>query len=75
MLASCYRRSLEIADELGVTSIAFPAISTGAFGYPEEQAAKVAADTLRSVPTSVQQVVLVAFDQRMLECLERALAS
>ena len=73
VLASCYRRSLEVADELGVTSIAFPAISTGAFGYPEEQAAKVAADTLRSVPTSVQEVLLVAFDQHMLECLERAL--
>ena len=52
-----------------------PAISTGAFGYPEEQAAKVAADTLRAVPTSVQQVLLVAFDRHMLECLKQALAS
>ena len=75
VLASCYRRCLEVADELGVTSIAFPAISTGAFGYPEEQAAKVAADTLRAVPTSVQQVLLVAFDRHMLECLKQALAS
>ena len=75
LLASCYRRSLEVADEFGITSIAFPAISTGAFGYPEEQAAKVAADTLRSVPTSVEQILLVALDRHMLQCLERALAS
>ena len=73
VLGSCYRRSIEVAGELGVRSIAFPAISTGAFGFPEEQAAQIAVDTLRSVQTSVQQVLLVAFDGHMLQSLERAL--
>ena len=73
MLRSCYRRSIEVADELGARSIAFPAISTGAFGFPEEQAAQIAVDTLRSVQTSVQQVLLVAFDRQVLAGLERTL--
>ena len=73
VLGSCYRRSIEVAGELGVRSIAFPAISTGAFGFPEEQAAQIAVDTLRSVQTSVQQVLLVAFDRHMLQSLDRAL--
>jgi len=73
VLRSCYRRSIEVADELGARSIAFPAISTGAFGFPEEQAAQIAVDTLRSVHTSVQQVLLVAFDRHVLQCLERTL--
>jgi O-acetyl-ADP-ribose deacetylase (regulator of RNase III) len=74
VLASCYRRSIEVADEIGIKSIAFPAIATGAFGFPQEQAAQVAVDTLRSVQTSVQEVLLVAFDRHVLESYERALA-
>ncbi len=62
LLASCYRRCLALADELGVRSIAFPAISTGAFGFPRERAAEIAVTTLRSTPTSVATVHLVAFD-------------
>ena len=62
LLASCYRRSLEVADELGATSVAFPAISTGIYGYPPDDAARVAVDTVRSTPTQVQSVLLVAFD-------------
>jgi O-acetyl-ADP-ribose deacetylase len=62
ILASCYRRSLEVADTLGVRSIAFPAISTGIFGYPAEAAAHVAVEAVRSVETSVALVHLVAFD-------------
>ena len=73
VLGSCYRRTIEVAGELGVRSIAFPAISTGAFGFPEEQAAQIAVDTLRSVQTSVQQVLLVAFDRHVLASLERTL--
>ncbi len=64
LLASCYRRSLEVADELGARSVAFPAISTGVYGYPAEDAATVAVDTIRSTPTSVELVKLVAFDER-----------
>lgn len=67
VLASCYRRCLEIADELAVKSIAFPAISTGVYGYPAEQAARVAVDSVRSAETQVEQITLVAFDVRTLQ--------
>ena len=61
-LASCYRRSLEVADEFGARSLAFPAISTGIYGYPPEEAARIAVETIRSTPTQVERVRLVAFD-------------
>ena len=73
LLASCYRRSLAMADELGARSVAFPAISTGVYGYPAEEAATVAVDTLRSTPTSVELVRLVAFDDRTLRLYEERL--
>lgn len=63
ILASCYRRSMEVATELGARSLAFPAISTGVYGYPPELAAEVAVSTLRSTPSDVVELVrLVAFD-------------
>jgi O-acetyl-ADP-ribose deacetylase (regulator of RNase III) len=62
LLASCYRRSLEIADELGATNVAFPAISTGVYGYPRDDAARIAVATLRSASTRVTDALLVAFD-------------
>ncbi len=61
-LASCYRRSLELADQIGAASVAFPAIATGVYGYPRDQAAQIAVATLRSTPTRVRRIVLVAFD-------------
>jgi len=61
-LAACYRRSLEVADELGVRSIAFPAISTGIYGYPKSDATEIAVATLKATATSVQSIRLVAFD-------------
>jgi O-acetyl-ADP-ribose deacetylase (regulator of RNase III) len=63
ILRSCYRRSLEVADELGARSVAFPAISTGAYRYPPREAARVAIDALLSTPTQVEEVRLVAFDE------------
>ncbi len=64
LLGSCHRRSIEVAAELGARSVAFPAISTGVYGYPAEDAATVAVDTIRSTPSSVELVRLVAFDDR-----------
>lgn len=70
LLASCYRRALELAEARGLDSVAFPAISTGAFGYPMEQAAEVA---LRAVVESaphlhqVRRVRFVLADSRALE--------
>jgi O-acetyl-ADP-ribose deacetylase len=74
LLASCYRRSLEVADELGARSVAFPAISTGVYGYPPEDAADVAVTTIRAAPTSVELVRLVAFDGRTARLYEDRLA-
>ena len=75
LLASCYRRSLEVADEVGARSVAFPAISTGIYGYPAGEAATVAVDTIRSTPTSVELVRLVAFDDRTLALYQERLAN
>ena len=75
LLASCYRRSLEVADQLGAKSVAFPAISTGIYGYPPEEAARIAVDTIRSTPTNVELVRLVAFDEATHRLYEHLLAT
>jgi O-acetyl-ADP-ribose deacetylase len=74
LLASCYRRSLEVADELGAKTLAFPAISTGVYGYPKDQAAEIAVRTLRDTPTNVEVATLVAFDDATRNLLEREIA-
>ena len=72
-LASCYRRSLETADSMGARSVAFPAISTGIYGFPPDRAAKIAVATIRSTPTAVERIRLVAFDKTTYELLTAAL--
>ncbi|HXF56063.1 MAG TPA: O-acetyl-ADP-ribose deacetylase [Actinomycetota bacterium] len=73
LLASCYREALRVADELGARSVAFPAISTGAYGYPVEEAAPVAVRAVRSAETEVELVRFVLFDRPTYEAFERAL--
>lgn len=66
LLASCYRRSLEIAADLALESIAFPAISTGVYGFPFEPATKIAVETVRAFvaqPTSLQEVTFCCFSE------------
>ena len=67
LLASCYQRSLEIADSLAVETIAFPAISTGIYGFPFQQAAEIAVRTVRKFvtqPTSLQGVIFCCFSEQ-----------
>lgn len=73
LLASCYRESLARADELGVERIAFPAISTGVYGYPIEPAARIAVATVRTTPTGVELVRFVCFDDSTRLAYEAAL--
>ena len=75
LLASCYRRALEVADEVGARSVAFPAISTGIYGYPPEEAASIAVETLQTADTRVELARLVAFDSATLGLYEERLAA
>jgi O-acetyl-ADP-ribose deacetylase (regulator of RNase III) len=75
LLAACHRSSLRVADELGATTVAFPAISTGAFGYPVQEAASVAIAAVRDASTAVEEVRFVLFDTASLAAFERAATS
>ena len=66
LLASCYRRSLEVASENGIKTVAFPAISTGVYGYPKEAAARIAIQTVvdyAKAHADIERVRVVLFDQ------------
>ncbi|MEV5756791.1 O-acetyl-ADP-ribose deacetylase [Streptomyces tendae] len=67
LLASCYRESLRTADELGARTVAFPAISTGVYRWPLDDAARIAVETVRATRTSVTEVRFVLFDTRAYE--------
>ncbi|GAB2687977.1 O-acetyl-ADP-ribose deacetylase [Nocardia thraciensis] len=61
LLASCYRESLRVADELGAATVAFPAISTGIYGWPIDDGARLAIETVRDADTTVTEVRFVLF--------------
>lgn len=73
LLESCYRRSLEIADELGASSVAFPLISAGVYAWPKDDAITTAISTITSAQTDVNDVVLVAFDAQTAQEIHNAL--
>ncbi|MFZ4150877.1 O-acetyl-ADP-ribose deacetylase [Streptomyces pseudogriseolus] len=67
LLASCYRESLRVAGELGARTVAFPAISTGVYRWPLDDAARIAVETVRSTDTAVEEITFVLFDERAYE--------
>ncbi|MFD8231595.1 O-acetyl-ADP-ribose deacetylase [Streptomyces sp. NPDC059696] len=67
LLASCYRESLRVAAELGARTVAFPAISTGVYGWPMDDGARIAVETVRAAGTTVEEVRFVLFDERAYE--------
>lgn len=75
LLAGAYRSAIRLAAEQGLASIAFPAISTGIYGYPAEQAARIAVEAVRgatATPSSLADVIFACFDHRMLDLYEQA---
>ncbi|PRY56569.1 MULTISPECIES: O-acetyl-ADP-ribose deacetylase [Glycomyces] len=73
LLASCYRESLRVADELGAASVAFPAVSAGVYGWPAESAARIAVATVRETDTRVDDVRFVLFNDEVYAAFERAM--
>ncbi|MFC8289806.1 O-acetyl-ADP-ribose deacetylase [Streptomyces sp. NPDC057242] len=72
LLASCYRESLRVADELGARTVAFPAVSTGVYGWPMADGARIAVETVRATRTEVEEVRFVLFDETAYQAFEEA---
>jgi O-acetyl-ADP-ribose deacetylase len=75
LLASAYRRSLEVAAELGARTVAFPAVSAGIYGWPLDDAARIAVTTVRSSPVDLDEVRFVLFSQDVYDAFASASAS
>lgn len=73
LLSSCYREALRVADELGARTVAFPAVSAGAYGWPLEDAARIAVGTVRDVTTNVEEARFVLFGEEAYAAFEAAL--
>ncbi|MER6382836.1 O-acetyl-ADP-ribose deacetylase [Streptomyces sp. NPDC001250] len=71
LLASCYRASLKVADELGARTVAFPAVSTGVYRWPLDDAARIAVEAVRDTATAVEEVRFVLFDERAYDAFAR----
>lgn len=72
LLASCHFEALRVADELGAATVAFPAISTGVYGYPVAEASRIAVGTVMDAQTQVEEVRFVLFDEGALRAFEAA---
>jgi O-acetyl-ADP-ribose deacetylase (regulator of RNase III) len=75
LLTSCYSRALEVADELGALTVAFPLVSAGIYGWPLDDAVAAAVDTLRASATQVEEARMVAFGAETHELLRSRLAT
>jgi len=75
LLASCYRESLRVAGELGAATVAFPAVSTGIYGWPLDDAARIALSTVSGAATEVEEARFVLFGDEAYGVFERALAA
>lgn len=73
LLASCYRESLRVADGLGARTVAFPAVSAGIYGWPIDDAARIAVETVRESGTAVEEVRFVLFDEKAYDAFARQL--
>jgi O-acetyl-ADP-ribose deacetylase (regulator of RNase III) len=71
LLVSCYRESLRVADELGARTVAFPAVSAGIYGWPIDDAARIAVETVRETETAVEEVRFVLFDEKAYQAFAR----
>ncbi|MFJ9098837.1 O-acetyl-ADP-ribose deacetylase [Streptomyces sp. NPDC102405] len=71
LLVSCYRESLRVADELGARTVAFPAVSAGIYGWPVDDAARIAVETVRETETAVEEVRFVLFDEKAYQAFAR----
>lgn len=72
LLAACHINALALADEVGASTVAFPAISTGVYGYPLDQAAKIAIRTVRLAETKVREIRFVLYSSDALRAFESA---
>ena len=75
LLTSCYRRALEVADELGARSVAFPLVSAGVYGWPVQDAIDAALETLRATPTEVEEARMVAFGASTYDAIAQRLST
>jgi O-acetyl-ADP-ribose deacetylase len=75
LLASAYRESLRVADELGAATVAFPAVSAGVYGWPLDDAARIAVTTVRETESSVREARFVLFSDEVYEAFARAAQS
>ncbi|WP_286928950.1 MULTISPECIES: macro domain-containing protein [Aeromicrobium] len=75
LLESCYRRSLEVADELGAREVAFPLVGAGVYGWSKAESVAAAVRAVRTTPTDVEHVILVGYDAAAQREIEAALAA